>query len=55
MNNQTLIIYDFNIIFEILKEIKNHLSFEIVSINKNKLEKSHLENNYNFLIISKKK
>ena len=55
MNNQTLIIYDFNIIFEILKEIKNHLSFEIVSINKNKLEKTHLENNYNFLIISKKK
>ena len=54
MNNQTLIIYDFNILFEVLKEIKNYLNFKVVNINKNKLEESKVKNQDNYLIISKK-
>ena len=54
MNNQTLIIYYFNILFEVLKEIKNYLNFKVVNINKNKLEESKVKNQDNYLIISKK-
>jgi len=55
MNNQTLVIYDFNIMFEILKEINNHLNFDLINVPKNKLEYFNLSNNKNFLIISHKK
>ena len=55
MNNQTLVIYDFNIIYEILKEIEDHLNFRIINIPKNKLQDSKLKNKSNFLIISTKK
>ena len=44
MNNQTLVIYDFNIIYEILKEIEDHLNFRIINIPKNKLQDSKLKN-----------
>ncbi len=55
MNNQTLVIYDFNIMFEILKEIESHLTFNIANISKNNLEDLKLLNTENYLIISKKK
>ena len=55
MNNQTLVIYDFNIIYKILKEIEDHLNFRIINIPKNKLQDSKLKNKSNFLIISTKK
>ena len=34
MNNQTLVIYDFQILYEILKEIENHFNFNLLSIKK---------------------
>ena len=55
MNNQTLVIYDFNIIYKILKEIEDHLNFRIINIPKNKLQDYKLKNKSNFLIISPKK
>ena len=34
MNNQTLVIYDFKILYEILKELEHELNFKILNINK---------------------
>ena len=55
MKNQTLVIYDFNIFYEILKEIENHLNFNLLNINKNKIDEHDVKNQDNFLIISNKK
>ena len=33
MNNQTLVIYDFKVLYEILSEIENHLNFNLIKIN----------------------
>ena len=55
MNNQTLVIYDFDTIYDILKEIENYLSFKIIKINKSKIDGLNINNQDNFLIISKKK
>ncbi len=55
MNNQNLLIYDFNIIFEILKEIESHLNFKLINVTKNNLEDYKLRNNNNFLVLSQKK
>ena len=53
MNNQTLVIYDFKVLYEILSEIKNYLNFNLIKINKLKeLNSNSLEN---YLIISDRK
>ena len=52
MNNQTLVIYDFKVLYEILSEIENYLNFNLIKINKLKeLNSNSLEN---YLIISDK-
>ena len=53
MNNQTLVIYDFKILYEILKEIENHFNFNLLSIKK-KTELDLIDLN-NYLVISNKK
>ena len=55
MNNQTLVIYDFNIVYEILKEIESYLNFKLIHIDKNKIDKSIINNQENFLFISHSK
>lgn len=54
MNKQSIIIYDFEILFIILKEIKENLKFEIFNFKKND-EISKLNNNTygNYLIVVK--
>ena len=54
MNKQSIIIYDFEILFIILKEIKENLKFEIFNFKKND-EISKLDNNTygNYLIVAK--
>jgi len=54
MNKQSIIIYDFEILFIILKEIKENLNFEIFNFKKND-EISKLDNNTygNYLIVAK--
>ena len=52
MNNQTLVIYDFNIMYDILKEIEKHINFKLINVTKNNIENFKLINNDNFLIIS---
>ena len=54
MNNQNLVIYDFNIIYDILKEIEDYLNFNLIKIDKPKLDGQKIKNQENFLIISKK-
>ena len=54
MNNQNLVIYDFNIIYDILKEIEDYLNFNLIKIDKTKLDSQKIKNQDNFLIISKK-
>ncbi len=53
MNNQTLVIYDFKILYEIFKEIENYINFNLIQIEKNKLDEVNIKNKDNFLIISK--
>ena len=55
MNNQTLVIYDFEILYEILKEVEEHLNFNLINTKK-LIDKDHkTKNNQNYLIISNKK
>ena len=54
MNNQNLVIYDFNIIYDILKELEEYLNFNLIKIDKSKLDGHKIKNQENFLIISKK-
>ena len=54
MNNQSLVIYEFDIMYDILKEIESHLNFKLINISKNKLKDFNLTNNQDHLIISQK-
>jgi len=53
MNNQTLVIYDFKILYEILSEIEERINFNL--INTKKITDLNLKNLDNYLIISDKK
>ena len=53
MNNQTLVIYDFKILYQILAEIDEHISFNLLNIKK--ISELNLKNENNYLIISNKK
>ncbi len=55
MNNQTLVIYDFDTLYQILKEIDNYLNFKLINVDKNKLDQQNLFNMDNFLVVSNKK
>ena len=50
-----LIIYDYQILFEILNEIKEYLNFEIIKSNKNEFNSIKFDQISNYLIISSKK
>ena len=55
MNSKILIIYDYQILFEILNEIKKYLNFEIIKSNKNEFNSIKFDQISNYLIISSKK
>ena len=52
---QNLIIYKFDLLYHVLKELSLELNFNIISINSNKLLDEKIKDNNNYLIISKKK
>ena len=52
MNNQTLVIYDFNILYEILNELENYINFNLLNIKKS--SDINLKTVDNYLIISNK-
>jgi len=53
MNNQNLVICDFKILFEILKEINNYINFKLISVDK--VSDLHLKDQNDYLLISNKK
>tara|TARA_B100000989_G_scaffold290109_1_gene262825 strand:- start:337 stop:897 length:561 start_codon:yes stop_codon:yes gene_type:complete len=55
MNSRTLIIYEYQILFQILNEINERLSFEIAQSNKRDFKELKYDPKNNYLIISKKK
>ena len=55
MNNQNLLIYDLEILYEILKELNDSLNFKIKNIPKNQIEDVNFKNLSNYLILSNKK
>ena len=55
MNSRILIIYEYQILYQILNEISESLNFEIIQSNSNDLKKLKYNPKNNYLIISKKK
>ena len=55
MNNQNLIIYQFNTLYQILKELEKDLNFSVIeSLNEKSLH-NKIKNLNNYLVITKKK
>tara|TARA_B100001057_G_scaffold487332_2_gene569893 strand:- start:775 stop:1353 length:579 start_codon:yes stop_codon:yes gene_type:complete len=55
MSSKTLIIYEYQTLFEILNEIKLNLNFEILNINQKDFDNLKIEKYPNYLVISQKK
>tara|TARA_B100000795_G_C22767246_1_gene426236 strand:+ start:910 stop:1479 length:570 start_codon:yes stop_codon:yes gene_type:complete len=55
MINQKIIIYDFDILFYILKELEDEINFEIVKIAKENLSTIQMDNTINFLLVTSEK
>ena len=55
MNNQNLIIYQFNSLYQILKETEQELHFNIIEILNEKSLNNEIKNLKNYLIITKNK
>ena len=53
MNNQTLVIYDFKILYEILSELENHINFSL--LHTKRLADLNFKTLNDYLIISNKK
>ena len=54
MNSKTLIIYKYQILYEILSEIKEYLNFDILDINQKNFETLELDKFDDYLILSSK-
>ena len=55
MNNQTLIIYKFTNLYQVLKEAESELNFKIIEYLDEKTLKNEIKNIKNYLIITKQK
>ena len=54
MNNQNLIVYRFNLLYKILKELEEDIHFKIIEISDEKTLTNEIKNLNNYLIITKK-
>ena len=54
MNNQNLIVYRFNLLYQILKELEEDIHFRIIEISDEKSLTNQIKNLNNYLIITKK-
>ena len=52
MNNKILYIYDSSVLFNILEELKNELSFKIIKLTKKDYQKINFEEDSDYLIVS---
>ncbi len=55
MNSRILIIYEYQILYQVLNEINERLNFKIIQCNKKNFKEFHYDLKNNYLIISKKK
>ena len=55
MNNQNLIVYRFNPLYQILKELEQDINFIVIKISDEKSLNKEVKSFNNYLIISKKK
>ena len=55
MNSQILIIYEYQILYQVLNEISESLNFEIIHCNKRDFKEFNYDLKNNYLIISEKK
>ena len=55
MNNQTLIVYQFTTLHQILKELENNLNFNIIEVGSKELLQNKIKDLKNYLIITKEK
>ena len=55
MNSRILIIYEYQILYQVFNEISESLNFEIVQSNEKDLKELNYDQKNNYLIISKKK
>ena len=54
MNNQNIIVYRFNLLYQILKELEEDIHFKIIEISDEKTLTNEIQNLNNYLIITKK-
>ncbi len=55
MNSRILIIYEYQILYQVLNEISESLNFEIIQFNEKDFRKFNYDQKNNYLIISEKK
>ena len=55
MNSQILIIYEYQILYQVFNEISESLNFEIIQSNERDLKELNYDQKNNYLIISEKK
>jgi len=55
MNDQNIVVYENDTLYEILIEIADQFKFSIIKLNKKEISKSNISNNSNYLILTKKK
>ena len=55
MNNPNIIVYQFNFLYKILKEIEKEIHFKIINISNEKLLTNEIKNLNNYIIITNKK
>ena len=55
MNSKVLIVYEYQILFEILNEIKENLSFDIIKSNKDEFNTVKINSKSNYLILASEK
>ena len=55
MNNQNLLIYDLETLYEILQELNDTFNFKITNISKNQLKDLNFNNLSNYLILTNEK
>ena len=54
MNNQVVIIYQFNAFYKIIKEIEENLNFNIIEVSDEKILIHKIKDIENFIIVSNK-
>ena len=55
MNNQNIIVYQFSLLYQILKELEEDIQFKIIEISDEITLNNEIKNLNNYLIITKKK